>query len=207
MRRGRHPDRRRPFDRHARADLRPGRARPGASGQGEAQQLGEGGRRPDPRQAARHRHPFGGAEEGQAVRRGLRADGRLDHASSTRRARRSPRCRTCTRSPTSPASAWPATCSRSAAARSSPPKLRFDDLPVIAEALDWVKQGVATGASDRNWKGYGARSRAVRGERVEAQAADAIRRPAADCWSHALRTLCSAVLRGVRQARLRTRRR
>src|SRR5262249_61151712 len=28
-------------------------------------------------------------------------------------------------------------------------------LPVIPEALEWVKQGVATGASDRNWKGYG----------------------------------------------------
>src|SRR5438132_13045904 len=34
-------------------------------------------------------------------------------------------------------------------------ELNFDTLPVIAEALDWVKQGVATGASDRNWKGYG----------------------------------------------------
>jgi selenide,water dikinase len=32
----------------------------------------------------------------------------------------------------------------------------FDALPVIAEALDWAKQGVATGASDRNWQGYGA---------------------------------------------------
>jgi selenide,water dikinase len=32
----------------------------------------------------------------------------------------------------------------------------FDSLPVIAEALDWAKQGVATGASERNWKGYGA---------------------------------------------------
>src|SRR2546425_667384 len=31
----------------------------------------------------------------------------------------------------------------------------FEALPVIAEALDWVKQGVATGASERNWKGYG----------------------------------------------------
>jgi selenide,water dikinase len=28
-------------------------------------------------------------------------------------------------------------------------------LPVIAEALDWARQGVATGASDRNWKSYG----------------------------------------------------
>jgi selenide,water dikinase len=28
-------------------------------------------------------------------------------------------------------------------------------MPVIQEALDWVKDGVATGASDRNWKGYG----------------------------------------------------
>jgi len=26
---------------------------------------------------------------------------------------------------------------------------------MIAEALAWAKQGVATGASDRNWKGYG----------------------------------------------------
>src|SRR5258706_2539552 len=29
------------------------------------------------------------------------------------------------------------------------------DLPVIPEAIEWLKQGVATGASDRNWKGYG----------------------------------------------------
>jgi selenide,water dikinase len=35
-------------------------------------------------------------------------------------------------------------------------EVRLDALPVIPEALDWVKQGVATGASERNWKGYGA---------------------------------------------------
>jgi selenide,water dikinase len=34
-------------------------------------------------------------------------------------------------------------------------ELRFADVPLIAEALDWAKQGVATGASDRNWSGYG----------------------------------------------------
>jgi selenide,water dikinase len=34
-------------------------------------------------------------------------------------------------------------------------EVKFDAVPVIAEALDWAKQGVATGASDRNWKGYG----------------------------------------------------
>jgi selenide, water dikinase len=34
-------------------------------------------------------------------------------------------------------------------------EVRFDALPVIPEALDWAKQGVATGASDRNWTGYG----------------------------------------------------
>ena len=34
-------------------------------------------------------------------------------------------------------------------------EVRFDAVPVIAEALDWAKQGVATGASERNWKGYG----------------------------------------------------
>ena len=34
-------------------------------------------------------------------------------------------------------------------------EVEFDALPVIPEALEWVKRGVATGASDRNWKGYG----------------------------------------------------
>ena len=34
-------------------------------------------------------------------------------------------------------------------------EVQFDALPLIPEALDWAKQGVATGASDRNWKGYG----------------------------------------------------
>jgi selenide,water dikinase len=34
-------------------------------------------------------------------------------------------------------------------------QVRFDDLPLIAEAAEWVKQGIATGASERNWKGYG----------------------------------------------------
>src|SRR5438046_8940225 len=34
-------------------------------------------------------------------------------------------------------------------------EVSFDALPVIAEALDWGKQGVATGASERNWQGYG----------------------------------------------------
>ena len=31
----------------------------------------------------------------------------------------------------------------------------FSSIPMIDEALDWVKQGVATGASTRNWAGYG----------------------------------------------------
>jgi len=35
-------------------------------------------------------------------------------------------------------------------------EVSFAELPVLEEALEWVKQGVATGASDRNWKGYGA---------------------------------------------------
>ena len=34
-------------------------------------------------------------------------------------------------------------------------EVRFDALPVIPEALEWVKQGIATGASERNWSGYG----------------------------------------------------
>src|SRR5260221_9608688 len=34
-------------------------------------------------------------------------------------------------------------------------EVRFADLPLIPEAIEWLKQGFATGASDRNWKGYG----------------------------------------------------
>jgi len=34
-------------------------------------------------------------------------------------------------------------------------EIRFDSLPVIAEALEWVQRGVATGASERNWQSYG----------------------------------------------------
>jgi selenide, water dikinase len=35
-------------------------------------------------------------------------------------------------------------------------EIAFDALPVIPEALDWARQGVVTGASERNWAGYGA---------------------------------------------------
>jgi len=35
-------------------------------------------------------------------------------------------------------------------------ELDFSSIPIIGEALDWARQGVATGASERNWKGYGA---------------------------------------------------
>jgi len=34
-------------------------------------------------------------------------------------------------------------------------EVSFDDLPLIPEAVQWAQEGVATGASERNWKGYG----------------------------------------------------
>ena len=34
-------------------------------------------------------------------------------------------------------------------------EVELDALPVIAAALEWLKKGVATGASERNWSGYG----------------------------------------------------
>jgi len=34
-------------------------------------------------------------------------------------------------------------------------EIAFRDLPIIEEALAFAKQGIATGASERNWKGYG----------------------------------------------------
>jgi selenide,water dikinase len=33
--------------------------------------------------------------------------------------------------------------------------VRFDDLPLLPEALEWAKQGTVTGASARNWESYG----------------------------------------------------
>lgn len=36
-------------------------------------------------------------------------------------------------------------------------KVSFDALPVLDEALQWAREGIATGASGRNWAGYGAR--------------------------------------------------
>jgi selenide,water dikinase len=35
-------------------------------------------------------------------------------------------------------------------------RVHFSDLPVLSEAFEWVRQGTATGASGRNWAGYGA---------------------------------------------------
>ena len=35
-------------------------------------------------------------------------------------------------------------------------EVAFADLPLIAEAVAHVQQGIATGASTRNWAGYGA---------------------------------------------------
>jgi selenide,water dikinase len=33
--------------------------------------------------------------------------------------------------------------------------VRFDDVPILPVAREWAARGVATGASDRNWQGYG----------------------------------------------------
>ncbi len=76
----RHPDRRRAHDRFDRADLRPRRARTGASEQGQAQFGRTRRRRARPRQAARRRHLLGRTEEGRARARALRAHGRQHNA-------------------------------------------------------------------------------------------------------------------------------
>jgi len=34
-------------------------------------------------------------------------------------------------------------------------EVKFDAVPMIAEALEWARQGVATGASERNWASHG----------------------------------------------------
>ncbi len=42
-------------------------------------------------------------------------------------------------------------------------RIRWDDLPVIAQAIDYVKAGIYTGASTRNWAGFGAEVRLAEG--------------------------------------------
>jgi len=37
--------------------------------------------------------------------------------------------------------------------------VRFADLPVFEEALHWARQGTVTGATERNWQGYGSEVR------------------------------------------------
>jgi len=37
--------------------------------------------------------------------------------------------------------------------------LRFDQLPIIDEALAWAREGTRTGATERNWTGYGSEIR------------------------------------------------
>jgi selenide,water dikinase len=34
-------------------------------------------------------------------------------------------------------------------------EVRFDAVPLLPEALEWARRGVATGASTRNWASYG----------------------------------------------------
>ena len=71
------------------------------------------------------------------------------------RARR--RCPACMRSPTSPASASPATRSRWRAAPSSASTIDWSQGAAAATASRrWRRDGFVTGASGRNWAGYGA---------------------------------------------------
>jgi selenide,water dikinase len=36
-------------------------------------------------------------------------------------------------------------------------KLRWNAIPILPQALDFATEGIATGASGRNWTGYGSR--------------------------------------------------
>ncbi len=38
-------------------------------------------------------------------------------------------------------------------------RVRFDQLPIIDEALAWAREGTKTGATDRNWSGFGSEIR------------------------------------------------
>ena len=130
-------------------------------------------RRAGARQAARRRHPLGGAEEGQALgdaatrqmldvrprsstrRARARRDGR--RACAHRRHRLRPR-----RPPARDLPRLEARCARCASTTCR-----------SCRGARWAQQGVATGASERNWKSYGAEVRCrPASPDVEAQAPD-----------------------------------
>ncbi len=197
LRAGRHPDRRRPHDRFGRADLRAGRHRPRRTRSNVKRNAGaRAGRQADARQAARRGHLQRGAEEGQLPPRqaiatmiasttqlntpgiALGAHGR--GACADRRHRLRPA--------RPPARGLPRR--RDVGAR-----VDFARVPLHPGALRARARGCVTGASARNWAGYGdeRRPRRARSPTPSARCSPT-RRPAADCWSPARRrpsTRCS----------------
>ena len=182
LRRRRHPDRRRPFDRLPRAGLRPRGDRAVPSARRAPQRRRQGRRRDHPDQAARRRHLFGGDQEGRAAARRLRRDDRDHDACSTASARSSRRTRTCTPSPTSPASACSATGWKWRAAPALTLEISLGDVPLLAHAETLSQQGCVTGASHRNWKSYCATASCCRTAcRTGSVICSPIRRPPAAC--------------------------
>ena len=127
-------------------------------------------------------------KKGKLSEAGLRADARLDDPAqhAGRGARRA--WPACTRSPTSPASASPDTCSRSAAARSSPREVRF-------RRAAGDRGGARVGEAGHRHRRVGpqlerlrrTRSRCRPVRRTGSASCSPIRRPAAGCWSPARR--------------------
>jgi hypothetical protein len=83
-------------------------------------------------------------------------------------------------------------------------EVRFDALPVIPEALEWVKQGVATGASDRNWKGYGAEIALPRSSPNGRRSFSPIRRRAAGLLVACAADCAGESAAGIQKAGIRT---
>jgi selenide,water dikinase len=137
-------------------------------------------------QAAGRGRPVGGAEEGKAGRRRLRAHDRHHHPPEHARpraggaGRRACAHRRHRLRPGRP-------CARARAGRQAGIEIDWK-VPLLAGVRELAAAGNVTGASGRNWAGYGADVALPDGFATHrTRAADATRRPAAACWCPARR--------------------
>ena len=153
LRRGRHPDRRRPHDRFGRADLRPGRRWGWSIPSRCAARHREGGRRAGPGQAARRRRALGALKKERSTRRLRGADRHHDPAQHARHraGRHGRRARDDRRHRLRPAGHALEICRGAGLSV----EIEVDEPALLPGVEALARQGVRTGAAVRNWASYG----------------------------------------------------
>ena len=151
---GRHPGRRRPFDRLPRAGLWPGGDRHLPSERGPPQRRRPAGRRPDPDQAGRRRHLLGRHQAERPAAGRLPGDDHRHHdpEPDRRGARQEQGVHAMT-----DVTGFGVLGHTLELARGSKLSvvIEADKVPLLADAAMLAEKGFVTGASHRNWASYG----------------------------------------------------